>query len=482
MKTLSYVRLLCLCWCALSGQIGYGQFLYWIDGDFAAPKLGKSDLAGSNQSTASLTASSLPQGLAIDAINNKLYFGELAYTSAKVRSASPNLTGITSIDTGGSVIRGITVDGVAGKIYWTTSNLVTGGKIFKANLDGTGKQTLYSFSPGSGVNLRGIVVSGTALYWADYNARKIILGDILGAAQSDLITGLGAVVGVALGGDGNIYWTEADSNKIKRRTLVAGTIQTLVSGLSTPNYLAIDPSSAKMFWTELGVPKIKKADMTGANVQVLPITVVQPNGIAATSSPLPVQLASFTGTVVNGTSVRLNWTTVSETNNYGFYVDRKLATEQNFETLVNSFVAGHGTTLEPHQYSFVDNTAPGSTLQYRLKQVDLDGTNHFTEPITIDLLTEVKDQLPAKFDLMQNYPNPFNPSTEIKFSVEVNDAARLDVYNSLGQKVAALFNGMAERGKYYTVRFNADNLSSGVYFYRLESGSRKEIRKLMVMK
>ncbi|MEO8169079.1 MAG: hypothetical protein ABI623_12580, partial [bacterium] len=150
MKPLSYVRLLCFCVCALSGQIGYGQFLYWIDGDFAAPKFGKSDLTGGSQSTVALTASSMPQGLALDAVNNKLYFTELAYTSAKVRSAIPNLTGIASIDTGGSVIRGVAVDGVAGKLYWTTSNLVTGAKIFKSNLDGSSKQTLYSFTAGSG--------------------------------------------------------------------------------------------------------------------------------------------------------------------------------------------------------------------------------------------------------------------------------------------------------------------------------------------
>ena len=102
-------------------------------------------------------------------------------------------------------------------------------------------------------------------------------------------------------------------------------------------------------------------------------------------------------------------------------------------------------------------------------------------------LTSVEDQqeganVPAIFRLDQNYPNPFNPETTIRFSVEQRGFTTLTVYNLLGQRVATLFNGMADPGQFHTVRFNGVNLASGVYVYRLENGGNSVAKKLMLMK
>lgn len=148
----------------------------------------------------------------------------------------------------------------------------------------------------------------------------------------------------------------------------------------------------------------------------------------------------------------------------------------------NSFVAGHGTTNEPHDYTFTDNNAPRGSLQYRLKQVDLDGTKHFTEPINVSSSTSVSESAPREFSLKQNFPNPFNPETIIKFSIETTERATLEVFNILGQKVATLFDGVAEAGQYYNVKFNAVNLASGVYLYKLQNGAKNEVRKLLLLK
>jgi hypothetical protein len=204
--------------------------------------------------------------------------------------------------------------------------------------------------------------------------------------------------------------------------------------------------------------------------------------IALRTGALPVQLASFTGTLIENNRVRLNWMTISEINNYGFYVQRRSVGVQEWTEIANSFVPGHGTTNEPQYYSFTDPTPITAATQYRLRQVDLDGTSHYSDPIQVDLPTSVPEVAPREFALKQNYPNPFNPSTEIKFSVENTGHAKLDVYNALGQKVATLFDGVAEAGQYYTVRFTATGLSSGVYFYRLESGKRSDVKKLVLMK
>lgn len=204
--------------------------------------------------------------------------------------------------------------------------------------------------------------------------------------------------------------------------------------------------------------------------------------IVGASGGLPVQLSSFTGTITTGNRVRLDWRTISELNNYGFHVQRRFAGGASWGDVPNSFIPGHGTTSVPQQYTFTDNTPLISATEYRLKQVDLDGTENFSEPITVDNPTSVVEPAPKQFALLQNYPNPFNPTTEIKFSVAETDAATLVVYNSVGQKVAALYDQVAEAGRYYKVTLDGRNLSSGMYFYRLTSGKQTDLKKLMLIK
>jgi hypothetical protein len=225
-------------------------------------------------------------------------------------------------------------------------------------------------------------------------------------------------------------------------------------------------------------------------VQIRTITTNRPGNdewigiddISIISGFLPVQLATFTGSVTAAHSVRLEWMTISEINNYGFYVQCKLQSDPHFTEVPNSFIAGHGTTNEPQNYSFTHNNVARGSWQYRLKQIDLDGTIHFTEPITVSSTTSVDEVAPREFALKQNYPNPFNPSTEIKFSVEATDHTRLDVYDALGQKIATLFDDVAEAGQYYKVRFDAGQIASGVYFYRLQSGTKSDLKKLILLR
>jgi hypothetical protein len=85
------------------------------------------------------------------------------------------------------------------------------------------------------------------------------------------------------------------------------------------------------------------------------------------------------------------------------------------------------------------------------------------------------------YTLEQNYPNPFNPSTEISFTLVKSEKVKLTIYNLLGKEVAVLVNGMRNAGP-QTVTFNAKNLSSGVYFYKLETGSSVLSKKMMLLK
>ncbi len=219
-------------------------------------------------------------------------------------------------------------------------------------------------------------------------------------------------------------------------------------------------------------------------------------------NPLPVQLVSFTATVVNGNSVRLDWRTISEVNNYGFEVQRAMNAPTGFVTLPGSFVPGHGTTNEPQVYTYTDENVPYGRLYYRLKQIDLDGSFHFSQSISVDVVTGVgENATPSAFVLKQNYPNPFsagggsayggNPTTTIEFSISARgrsafggakaEMISLKVYNALGEEVATLVNEPLSEGTYRRV-FNASGLASGVYIYKLTAGSFVQTRKLVLTK
>ena len=100
---------------------------------------------------------------------------------------------------------------------------------------------------------------------------------------------------------------------------------------------------------------------------------------------------------------------------------------------------------------------------------------------TVTSNKEKETTAPVKYGLQQNYPNPFNPATVINFSVPEQQLVTLKVYNVIGQEVATLANEIMNRGN-YSLAFDASNLSSGVYFYKLEAGRFNEVKKMILAK
>jgi hypothetical protein len=92
-----------------------------------------------------------------------------------------------------------------------------------------------------------------------------------------------------------------------------------------------------------------------------------------------------------------------------------------------------------------------------------------------------EEVIPTGYALHQNYPNPFNPSTVISYQIPTSAFVRLRVFDVLGNEVASLINKEQHAG-YYNVTFNANNLTSGIYFYRLEAGNYSETKKLILIK
>ncbi len=192
---------------------------------------------------------------------------------------------------------------------------------------------------------------------------------------------------------------------------------------------------------------------------------------SAWSDVVPVELSSFTASV-SSNSVTLNWKTATETNNRGFEVQRK-SSGSDWSNI--TFVSGNGTTTKSHEYSYVDNSLTAGKYYYRLKQVDMNGAYEYSNAV------EANVTAPVKFELAQNYPNPFNPTTKIDFSVPSNSNVKLTVYNVLGQQIAILVNGFMKSGS-HSVDFNAVDLNSGIYFYKLESDGVSLVKKMMLVK
>jgi predicted outer membrane repeat protein len=213
--------------------------------------------------------------------------------------------------------------------------------------------------------------------------------------------------------------------------------------------------------------------------------------LSAGDSPLPVEMAAFEGTRVDG-SVRLSWTTTSEDNNAGFQVQRRTGGSSRSDGSRSDgswsdvqFVEGAGTTSDPQTYRFTDRNVPYSanSLSYRLKQIDTGGTASLTDPITI------ARGGPAGLELLGTAPNPASRQVTVRYGIpetaasETRGPARLRLYDLLGREVRSvrLDGGGMAAGRHDTT-LDVSGLPSGMYLLRLQAGGQAVTRKLTVVR
>ena len=165
------------------------------------------------------------------------------------------------------------------------------------------------------------------------------------------------------------------------------------------------------------------------------------------------------------------------TNNYGFEVERlqdsKIARLQDWEKV--GFVTGFGTTSESKSYSFTDKNLSEGKYIYRLNQIDFDGSFEYSNEIKVEV------SLINKFVLEQNFPNPFNPSTTIKYQIPKDGIVTLKIFDILGKEVKTLVNEMKVTGGHEII-FDAGELASGFYIYRIQVNNYIAAKKMMLLK
>jgi len=202
------------------------------------------------------------------------------------------------------------------------------------------------------------------------------------------------------------------------------------------------------------------------------------------TATLPVELSAFTATynTENGYTT-LEWTTASENDIIGFNVYR--STEDEFDTSekINAdIISGHGTTTEINNYEFVDldQLNFGATYYYWLESVEFGGISIVYSSIELTP-AEGTGGFVDDFDdnVLRNYPNPVIGSTTIEYAIKGmlrSEPVEIKIYNMLGQLVGTI------EGRYGTATWNTGANATGIYFYKINTESYTDIKKMMVTK
>ncbi|MFX0194686.1 MAG: T9SS type A sorting domain-containing protein [Candidatus Hodarchaeota archaeon] len=192
---------------------------------------------------------------------------------------------------------------------------------------------------------------------------------------------------------------------------------------------------------------------------------------AKLSTPVPVELSSFSAEV-QGRDIILTWITQTETSNLGFEIQKS----QYRNTFINiGFFRGNNATSLPYEYSYIDKNLNNGKYYYRLKQIDIDGRLKYSGTI------EVTIEIPKDFALFQNYPNPFNATTSIIYYIPKLIQVKIVVMNLRGQEIVTLIDTLQYAGS-YRKQWDASEVCSGIYFYKLQAGEFSQIRKMLLIK
>jgi subtilisin family serine protease len=208
---------------------------------------------------------------------------------------------------------------------------------------------------------------------------------------------------------------------------------------------------------------------------------------------LHTTLSSFTANVIAEQAVSINWITASETNMNGFNVLRQIYCTNHQVSItnahrVNSNLIPATNTAMTREYSITDYETEGENeYLYWLQTIKIDGTTNVYGPVSVSITKkEVITQLPSTTNILAVYPNPLRKGSTANFDITVkeNETATLHIFNIRGQIVKEYTNLQA--GHHRLIWNQKDRLNnevtSGIYFYRITSESKNEVRRLIVIK
>lgn len=220
-------------------------------------------------------------------------------------------------------------------------------------------------------------------------------------------------------------------------------------------------------------------------IQVAPATLC----CVDDTPPTHVELSSFNARAL-ANHIVIEWSTATEMDNAGFNLYRSEGIDDAMTLISENLIPSQGSELEGATYSCVDeNVVPEVTYYYWLENVHLNGRAEMFGPVSTvmnDPGTSEDIPVPHLFCLHQNYPNPFNPTTFIQYDLPHTCRVRLEIFNVHGQRVATIVDSHQQAGS-KTACWNGKNdkgtaVSGGIYFYRLQAGSFKDIKKMVLLR
>lgn len=237
-------------------------------------------------------------------------------------------------------------------------------------------------------------------------------------------------------------------------------------------YATATLSGSGTLWTQEGPSSI--GDVVVEQVRARPadglvLIGTHANGVYSRDEPLPIELTTFSAVASEG-SIQLKWETASETDNAGFEVQHKRRDAARWTA--QAYISGSGTTNAPRAYRHrIDVLQPGRH-QFRLKQVNADGS--------FNLSTVVEATLPLtdSFTLTAPYPNPVRVQSRLDLRVRIPQRVEAALYNSVGQKVQDLFTGQVPAHATQPLVVKSAGLVSGSYMVRVKGETFSAIRKL----
>jgi len=195
---------------------------------------------------------------------------------------------------------------------------------------------------------------------------------------------------------------------------------------------------------------------------------------ALNNSALPVELTDLTA-AREGRRVRLEWATAQETNNAGFEVQHRLADESAPAWTTIQFVDGAGTTSNPTSYTLKTDPLEVGAHEFRLQQVDQDGSTSLSTTVTVEMT------LDEAYRLSPVAPNPVQSEARLSITVRKTQNVTVSMYNVLGQRVATLYDRTLSANQKQDIRIPVQNQSSGSYFLRIEGETFTDTQRLSVV-
>jgi hypothetical protein len=223
-------------------------------------------------------------------------------------------------------------------------------------------------------------------------------------------------------------------------------------------YWFVSPQDTNIpFW------RVRLFGATQTRIQTVTRYVDMRTGAILDDSNLPVELSGFR-VAANGTAAVVEWSTLSETNNAGFWVETASDTGP-FRSL--GFVEGAGTTVETRHYRFVARPLTPGLHRFRLRQVDVDGTATLTTSVSVRIASA------AVLALSPPRPNPVTTSGVVTISAAEGGVVTVELFDTLGRLVRTLYDAPVSASTPVDVRLQRDGLPSGLYFVRARTGTRQ---------